>query len=75
MNKDKNYYELINKIVEHQNEIIDMQNEIYNCPDSEEREKLESYITNGYGLIGDIYHLLCDKGYTRDEIDFDVAHT
>lgn len=74
MNKDKTYYELINKIVELNNYISDLEKEYINS-DYENEHECEKYLQDGYGLISDVYQMLIDRGFSKEEIDFDAAHT
>lgn len=63
---NEEYWKIIEKIVELQNEILDEENE---------PRRNEEYINASYGLIHDLYLLLFDKGYTKEQIDRDVAYT
>lgn len=73
--KDKEYWGLINEIVELKNEIADEEKEILNCTDEEERAALEEYMKAGSGLVEDRFLQLIDMGYKREEIEMDIAYS
>lgn len=69
------YRVLIEKIVDLKNEMLEVESNLKHYLDTEDRVREEAYLQYGNNLINEIYQKLEDMGYTRQQIDMDVAYT
>lgn len=77
MKKEKEYWDIIESIVDLKNQIADEEKELGSILgsifESDELEQKEKYIQTGCGLVEDMYLKLKDMGFTKEEVDIDVA--
>lgn len=73
MKKEKEYWDIIESIVDLKNQIADEEKELGSIFESDELEQKEKYIQTGCGLVEDMYLQLKDMGFTKEEVDIDVA--
>lgn len=69
------YRVLIEKIVDLKNEMLEVESNLKHYLNTEDRVREEAYLQYGNNLINEIYQKLEDMGYTRQQIDMDVAYT
>lgn len=72
--KNDSYWNLINKIVDLRNQILESEEDLKNCTNPDDYEMGERYVQEGYTLEHEVFLMLYDMGFTKDEIEFDVAH-